>query len=156
MTRSVGDGEAVKGTEMHLRPTGRIVAAVITLVAFSTALFAGSADKFTEESIWMLADTANDIRWVEIHKIDGVGAEALYHISVLSRHKTDPVWNLKHIVAHMAITGAALSRSVIRVASGVRAAYPETYEEGYKAWLALREKGNAPICETSVMECARR
>jgi hypothetical protein len=93
---------------MYLRPIGRIVAAVITRVAFSTALFAGSAGKFTEESIWMLADRANDIRWVEIHKIDGVGAEALYHISVLSRHKTDPVWNLKHIVAHMAITGRRL------------------------------------------------
>ena len=141
---------------MYLRPIGRILAAVITLVAFSTALFAGSADKFAEESIWMLADTANDLQWVEIHKIDGVGPEALYHISVLSRHKADPVWTLKHIVAHMAITGAALSRSVIRVPSGVRAAYPETYEEAYKAWLALREKGNAPICETSVMECARR
>jgi uncharacterized protein DUF5086 len=131
------------------------IAALIAMVAFSTVLSAGSASEFTEESIWMLPDTETDLRWLEIHEIEGVGTQArLYHISVLGRRKADPVWNLKHIVAHMAITDAALSRSVARAASRMRAAYPETYEEAHRAWLTLREKGNAPICGTTVMECA--
>jgi hypothetical protein len=97
---------------------------------------------------------ASDLRWVEIHDVEGAGSDALYHISVLRRLKTDPVWNLKHVVAHMAITAAALSRSVAPVVSHMGTAYPEAYEEGYKNWLGLRKKGGAPICDTSVMECA--
>src|SRR5450755_4758603 len=113
------------------------IIAAISVAAFSTTLVASPAAKFTVGSTWMLPGTASDLRWVEIHKIDGVGTDALYHISVLRRPKTDPVWNLKHVVAHMAITGAALSRSVAPVVSHMGTAYPETYEEGYKAWLGL-------------------
>src|SRR5882724_4006553 len=138
-----------------MRPFSPAAIVVATLVAvFPAAPFASSAAKFTEGSIWMLPPTASDLRWLEIHKIEGVGAEALYHISVLSRRKVDPVWNLKHVVAHMAITDTALSRSVAPRASRMRAAYPETYDDGYRAWLAQREKGNAPICKTTEMECA--
>jgi Domain of unknown function (DUF5086) len=138
-----------------MSPFRRSALAVVTIIAaFSRAPFASSVAKFTEGSIWMLPATSNELRWVEIHKAEGVGSDALYHISVLSRGKADPVWNLKHVVAHMAITGSALSRSVAPRASRMGAAYPETYDEGYRAWLALREKGNAPICETTVMECA--
>jgi hypothetical protein len=138
---------------MRLSSTIAIVAVVAT-GAFSAALFAGAATKFTEGSTWTLPDTASDLRWLEIHKIEGIDTEALYHISVLSRRKADPLWNLKHVVAHMAITDAALGRSVAPAASHTGVAYPEAYEEAYRSWLALREKGNAPICETTVMECA--
>jgi hypothetical protein len=40
------------------------------------------------------------------------------------------------------------------VASHMGATYPETYEEGYKDWLRLREKGNTPVCDRTVMICA--
>jgi hypothetical protein len=102
----------------------------------------------------MLPGTVSDLRWVELHEIEGVGTEPLYHISALRRLKTDPVWNLKHVVAQMAITVAALSHSVAPVASHMGATYPETYEEGYKDWLRLREKGNTPVCDRTVMICA--
>jgi hypothetical protein len=138
-----------------MRPSSvTAIFAAISMAVFSTTLIASPAGKFTVGSTWMLPATASDLRWVEIHKIEGVGTDALYHISVLRRSKTDPVWNLKHVVAHMAITGAALSRSVAPVVSHMGAAYPETYEEGYKAWLGLGGKGNPPICDTTVMECA--
>jgi hypothetical protein len=127
---------------------------LLTMMAFSTPLSAGSGARFTEGSIWMLPESASDLRWLEVHKIEGVGSEALYHISVLGRHRGDPVWNLKHIVPHMAITEAALNRSVARAASRMLPAYPESYNEGYRAWLELRKKGNPPTCETTVMECA--
>jgi hypothetical protein len=138
-----------------MRPFSLAAIVVVTLVGvLPAAPLARAAAKFTEGSIWMLPATASELRWLEIHKIEGVGSEALYHISVLSRGKADPVWNLKHDVAHMAITDAALSRSVATRASRMGASYPETYDEGYMAWLAQREKGNAPICKTTVVECA--
>jgi hypothetical protein len=130
------------------------IIAATSMAAFSATVFADSVTNFAVESTWMLPGTAGDLRWVEIHKVEGVGANAVYHISVLRRLKTDPVWNLKHVVAHMAITGAALSRSVAPKLSHMGAAYPETYDEGYKEWLKLREKGSAPICDATVIECA--
>jgi hypothetical protein len=111
------------------------IIAATSMAAFSATVFADSVTKFAVESTWMLPGTASDLRWVEIHKVEGVGANAVYHVSVLRRLKTDPVWNLKHVVAHMAITGAALSRSVVPKVSHMGAAYPETYDEGYKEWL---------------------
>jgi Domain of unknown function (DUF5086) len=138
-----------------MRPSSlTTIVAAISIASFSTTIFASSDPKFTVGSTWMLPGTASDLRWVEIHKIEGVGADALYHVSVLRRLKADPVWNLKHVVAHMAITGAALSRSVAPAVSHMGAEYPETYEEGYREWLGLREKGNPPICDSAVMECA--
>jgi Domain of unknown function (DUF5086) len=113
-----------------------------------------AAPKFAEGSAWLLPDTATDLRWLEIHNVEHASTEALYHVSVLSRHKGDPVWNLKRLVAHMAITESALARSVSPRAARLRAAYPETYEEAYRSWLTLREKGSAPVCDTNVMECA--
>ena len=136
------------------RSSPTAIVAAIFMVAFSGMIFASSGAKFTVGSTWMLPGTGSDLRWVEIHNIEGVGTDALYHISVLRRLKTDPVWNLKHVVAHMAITAAALNRSVAPVASLMGTAYPETDEEGYKDWLGLREKRGAPICDTAVMECA--
>ena len=79
----------------------------------------------------------------------------LFHVSVLSREKGRPVWNLKHVVPHMAITEAALRRSVTGPAPKQRMSYPEQYDEGYSQWRKLRAQANAPICETSVLECAR-
>jgi hypothetical protein len=138
-----------------MRPSSfSAIIAATSIAAFSATVFADSVTKFAVESTWMVPGTASDLRWVEIHKVEGEGANAVYHISVLRRLKTDPVWNLKHVVAHMAITGAALSRSVVPKVSHMGAAYPETYDEGYREWLRLRDKGNAPICDTTVIECA--
>jgi hypothetical protein len=54
----------------------------------------------------------------------------------------------------MAITAAALRRSVVQLASGERDSYPESYDNGYRQWLQARSEGSAPICATSVIECA--
>jgi Domain of unknown function (DUF5086) len=147
------DWRVAQPHDMRLPGLAAIVAATIT-AAFSTALIAGSAIDFTLGSTWKLPSTPTDLRWLEIHSVERVGTETLYHISVLSRQKVDPVWSSKHVVAHMAITETALNRSISPQPSRMGAAYPETYEEAYRSWLAMREKGNAPICETSVMECA--
>ena len=105
---------------------------------------------FAPMSAWRLPGTATEVRWLEIHQIDG----SLFHVSVLSRVKGQPVWSLKHLAAHMAITEAALRRSVTGPALKERFSYPEQYNEGYDRWQKLRASGNAPICESSVLECA--
>jgi hypothetical protein len=73
---------------------------------------------------------------------------------VLSREKGRPVWNLKHVLPHMAITEAALRRSVLGPAPKLGMSYPEQYNEGYRQWRGLLAQHKALICETSVLECA--
>lgn len=126
-------------------------------ICLSTGLAIPPAEaetSFTSMSTWRLPGTSAEDRWVEIHQIDGSDANALLHISILSRRKGHPVWSLKHLLPHMAVTEAALRRSVTGPALKERMSYPEQYNEGYSEWRKLRATGNAPICETSVLECA--
>jgi len=75
----------------------------------------------------------------------------LYHIEVLGRMTAQPVWQIVHVVSHMAITEAALKRSVTG-ASHERAVYPETFDGAYSAWRRHNASGDAPICGRSVLE----
>jgi hypothetical protein len=129
---------------------------VSAMATFWGAASTAASGAFTEGSVWELSGTSTEDRWLEIHHIEGAGDKAVYHVSVLSRLKGRPVWDLRHVVPHMAITDAALRRSVIRLAPRPRTSYPETYEAGYREWRALQAKGGAPICETSILECAHR
>jgi hypothetical protein len=114
-----------------------------------------SPDIIKENSVWDLPGTATENRWVEVHSIESIGAATVYHVSVLSRRKGEPVWSLKHLVPHMAITEEALRRSVVKLSRSQHTAYPETYDGGYNQWRALRNKGTVPICDTSLLECAK-
>jgi hypothetical protein len=109
---------------------------------------------FVQESTWELRGTPSEDRWLEFHQVESAGANVIIHISVLSRRKGRPVWETKHIIPHMAITQAALRKSGIIPAPKIHMSYPETYSEGYRHWRELRAQGNAPICETSVLDCA--
>jgi len=123
---------------------------VVSMSVVSAVLVTEAGPSFTSMSTWRLPGTSSEVRWLEIHQIEGT----LFHISVLSRVKGQPIWSLKHLSAHMAITEAALRRSVSGHALKERMSYPEQYNEGYGQWQKLRAEGNAPICETSVLECA--
>jgi len=126
----------------------------LSLLAFGTRAEAADRSPISEGSLWMLPSTSTQQVWLEVHTIDGDGAEAIYHISVLCKIKADPVWKITHVVAHMAITEAALRKEPLRPApKTVRAAYPETYDAGYAEWIKLNSQGIAAICSTSVMEC---
>ena len=110
-------------------------------------------DAFVENSIWSLPGTDAETRWVEIHNVEGSGTAALLHVTVLSLKKGSPSWSATRVTPHLAITDAALRRSVTKPSPHRRAVYPEAYEEGYERWRALRANGDAPICETSVADC---
>jgi hypothetical protein len=100
---------------------GIVLCAVSTLMAVSAAV---GNNQFAPMSVWQVPGTATEDRWLEIRAIDGTGENILYHVSVLSRKNGSQVWDIKHIVPHMAITESALRRSVLGLASGERASYP--------------------------------
>jgi hypothetical protein len=134
------------------------VIALFAICAVSTFGVAHSAEPshdIQKDSVWDLPGTATEDRWVEIHSVETTGTTAVYHVSVLSRRKGAAAWSLKHLVPHMAITEAALRRSVIKLSRSQRTAYPETYDGGYSHWRALQNNGAAPICDASVLECAK-
>ncbi len=126
----------------------------LSLLALVTRAAAADRSPISEGSIWTLPSTPTEQMWLEVHAIDGDGAEPTYHISVLSKIKGDPAWKITHVAAHMAITETALRNGPLRPApKSVRAAYPEAYDAGYAEWIKLNSQGIAPICSTSVMEC---
>jgi len=137
---------------MHLT---KMIATVVIALGVSAVWPAVADDGLVPMSAWRLLATSSADRWVEVHEIEGAGAHKIFHVSVLSLEKGLPAWNIKHVVPHMAITEAALRRSVTGPAPKQRMSYPEQYNEGYSQWRKLRSQGNAPICETSVFECAR-
>jgi hypothetical protein len=137
---------------MHLAKMMQTVVIALGVSAVSPAV---ADEDLVSMSAWQLPATPSEDRWLELHQIEGVGENRVYHVSVLSREKGHPAWSLKHVVPHMAIAEAALRRSIIGPAPKQRMSYPEQYNEGYSQWRKMRAQGNAPICETSVLECAR-
>lgn len=132
----------------------RLTSIAVILWLTSTIPPAEADTTFTLMSIWRLPGTPSEERWLEVHQIEGSDAGTLFHISVLSRKRGAPVWSLEHLVPHMAVTESALHRSVIGPAPKERMSYPEQYNEGYDQWRKLRAQSSAPICETSVLDCA--
>src|SRR5258708_2785158 len=110
----------------------------MSLLAFVIRAEAADRSPISEGSIWMLPSARAEQVWLEVHEIDGSGTEATYHISILSKIKGDAAWKITHVVAHMAITEAALRNGPIRPApKTILAAYPETYDAGYAARIVL-------------------
>jgi hypothetical protein len=106
--------------------------------------------------LWSLPAEGETLRWVEIHDVEEAKRSGVFHIQVLSRRRADPAWKVQSVAAHMAITVAALERSVVsRLLTG--SVYPERFDEAYRSWLKAREAGlAAPVCDTTVVRCLRR
>jgi hypothetical protein len=122
--------------------------------ALSVSPTVEAAPGLAEGSIWELPGSSTEERWLEVHLIEDKGKHALYHISILGKLKGDPPWKIKHVVPHMAVTDAAIRRSGLRYAPWKRGSYPESYNDAYRQWLKLKTEGDAPICATSVVQCA--
>jgi hypothetical protein len=133
----------------------KMIATGVIALGVSAVWPAIAEDALVPMSAWRLPATPSSDRWLEVREIEGLGAHRLFHVSVLSLEKGRPAWNIKHVVCHMAITEVALRRSITGPAPKQRMSYPEQYNEGYGQWLKLKAQGTAPICETSVLECAR-
>ena len=127
------------------------------LIATILFIIAGQAgDLFDHRpGLWSLPADGETLRWVEIHNLDEAKRSGVFHIQVLSRRRADPAWQVHSVAAHMAVTVAALKRSVVsRLSTG--SVYPERFDDAYRAWLHAQERGGAaPICDTTVDRCLR-
>ena len=102
--------------------------------------------------LWALEPVGTTRRWVEIHNLAGADEHTVLHIEVLARKAGAPVWQLDHLVPHMAITVDALRRSVRKpLLHG--SVYPETFEYAFAQWSRDHDAGHALICATSVDQC---
>ncbi|WP_446809106.1 DUF5086 family protein [Methylomonas sp. 2BW1-5-20] len=104
---------------------------------------------------WSIASNHNEHRWVIIHNLNEAPKSGVYHIEVIGRGNGKPIWNIRHIANHMAITEEALSRSVIKPLNkgGV---YPESFEWAYKSWQDTNDGKGGFICKTDVIQCLRQ
>ncbi len=105
-----------------------------------------------EAGIWSIAPTDTMKRWIVIHNLQEAKVSGVFHLEVIGRNNGDAVWQIKHLVPHMAITEEALKKSVVAPLNrgGV---YPETYENAYSMWLKENNGTGGSICNTSVVEC---
>jgi hypothetical protein len=103
--------------------------------------------------LWSIEPTPTLIRWIEIHHLDDAARSGIFHVEVLARVRGEPASKVQHVAPHLAITTAALQRSVLGPLTR-GSVYPETFDGAYAAWKKARDAGGpAPICESSVLEC---
>lgn len=102
--------------------------------------------------VWSIESTPNMQRWIVINNIDKTSSEVIYHIEVLGRKSGEPAWKITHLVAHMAITEAALQRSVLKPLNK-GAVYPETYQTAYHHWLEKTKGELGSVCDKTVVTC---
>ncbi len=103
---------------------------------------------------WQIAGQPGKTTWIEIHNRQEARTSGIAHIEVLARKKGAPVWEVEHVCDHLAITTAALQRSVVSPYK-TRGAYPESYLEAYHRWKADEQKGIAFVCSTSIQDFLR-
>jgi Domain of unknown function (DUF5086) len=123
----------------------------LAVILIGVAAAVSAQDDVINSGVWAIRGTAVETRWIEIHQVEKRNGAPLYHVEVLGRKKGNPSWQ----VAHLAITGAALKRSITGP-SRDRGVYPETFDGAYVQWQELDAAGKAPICDRSVEDCMGR
>jgi uncharacterized protein DUF5086 len=126
------------------------------MTALLLSLAGQKPDLFAHRTgLWSLAPQGDTLRWIEIHNLDEAGRSGVFHVEVLARRRGDPAWKVKHVAPHVAITTAALERSVVAPLTR-GAVYPETFDAAYRKWQEARSAGGrAPVCDSTIDECLR-
>jgi len=103
--------------------------------------------------LWAIDPDGPITRWVEIHNLSDAKSTGIFHVEVLGLRHGDPAWKVQHLVPHLAITQAALQRSVVKpLKQG--SVYPETFDSAYSQWQKTRDAGgDASVCESTVTAC---
>lgn len=104
------------------------------------------------KGIWAISNKGAMQRWIIIHNLEEARTHGLYHIEVIGHQNTDPVWKIKRLAPHMAITEKALKAS-IREPLTKGDVYPEAYFSAYQQWQQENNAQGGVICETSVERC---
>lgn len=126
---------------------------LIFLFVASLPIYAAEIDlQSNQTGIWSITKTTTHTRWIVIHNLAEAKTTDVYHIEVIARKNNAPTWQIEHLANHLAITAAALSKSVIAPLSK-GAVYPETFDNAYRTWQNQSEGKGGAICTTSVTEC---
>jgi hypothetical protein len=127
-------------------------AALLLLAAVSPAHALDASAIFDHKAgIWSIASTGKLSRWIVIHDLAASAKSGVFHIEVIGRHKGRPAWDIEHLCNHMAITRAALEKSVRKpLKSG--AVYPESFDTAFARWQKQPE-AERPVCDSSLFEC---
>jgi Domain of unknown function (DUF5086) len=107
-----------------------------------------------ETGLWLIAATPQQNRWVIIHNKDEAKTTGIYHIEVIGRDKKAPVWAIKHLANHIAITKTALQSSIVKPLK-LGGVYPESFNTAYDAWKKENNGKGGFICTTSVVTCLK-
>ena len=107
---------------------------------------------FIAVGIWSINGTGKEQRWIVIHNLADGKKTGIYHIEVIQKATGAPSWQIERLVKHMAITEAALKRSVVKpLNSG--AVYPEAFDDARAEWQAQNGGKGGEVCSTSVIDC---
>jgi hypothetical protein len=97
---------------------------------------------------WLLGPSDGIERWLVVHAVPS-DHDPAFHVEVLQAEIGDPAWKFRRLAPHMAVSEAALRRS-IRGRSSRKEPYPEAYEYAYESW---RKDGQGKTCTTTVIQC---
>lgn len=138
---------------MHMKTNTIVFGIAIYLIAISLCHSGEKPDIFEHKiGIWEISGVPGQKRWIVIHNLEEAKKTGLFHIEVIGRDKGQPVWSIKHIRNHMAITTEALQRSIVRPLKR-GAVYPESFDTAFVEWKRKATKGEGPICKTSIVDC---
>ncbi len=131
----------------------RTIIFLITLF-FNYSVYADVNLETHTKGLWSIADTAKQNRWLIIHNLTEAQTTGIYHIEVIGRDKKAPVWQIKHLAAHIAINKTALLKSIIKPLKKGNV-YPESFDSAFSTWKKENDGKSGAICTTSVIECIK-
>ena len=133
----------------------RALAVLISFIGSLSALAAGPPPDVYSTDYWQIAGEPSMVTWIEIHNREEAPTSGVAHVEVLARKRGAPVWEVEHVCGHLAVTTAALQRSVLRPYR-TGSVYPETFITAYQRWRADEQKGAAAVCSTTIQDVLPR
>lgn len=133
----------------------KTLSVLIAFLCSLSALVAAPPPDVYSTDYWQIAGPPGKVTWVEIHNRAEAPTSGVAHVEVLARKQGAPVWEVEHVCAHLAVTTAALQRSVMRPYR-TRSVYPEAFITAYQRWKADEQKGVAVVCSTSIQDVLPR
>ena len=135
---------------MHIM---KIIIFLITLF-FNYAVYAEINLEANNAGIWSITPTDQQNRWLIIHNLTEAKTTGIYHIEVIGRNKKAPIWQIKHLAAHIAINKPALLKSIIKPLKKGDV-YPESFDNAFSVWQKENDGKGGAVCTTSVIECMK-
>lgn len=125
---------------------------VIVLASLISASALAQSAGPLNSALWSIQSPPGTVRWIEIHNLDSAARDGLFHLEVLERGASDPVWKIRHVCSHLAVTESALRASVLKPLSR-GSVYPETYQSALARWKRDQSEGRAAICKSTIAMC---